>query len=124
MAFETLKTALVSSPILAMPTDDDIYVLDTDASDHSIGAVVSQIQSGEERVIACESRTYSKAERNYCTTRTQGTASGRAFHETVQTVLVRQGVLSSNRPRSSHVVTTNTGDDGAAGPLAGTPTGV
>ena len=52
-----------------MPTDDDIYVLDTDTSGHSIGAVMSQIQTGEERVIAYGSRTYSKAERNYCTTR-------------------------------------------------------
>ena len=51
-AFEALKTALISSPILAMPTDDDIYVLDTDASDQSIGAVMSQIQTREERVIA------------------------------------------------------------------------
>ena len=69
MAFEALKTVLASSPILAMPTNDDIYVLDIDASDHSIGAVMYQIQSGEERVIAYGSRTYSKAERNYCTTR-------------------------------------------------------
>ena len=69
MAFETVKTALISSPILPMPTDDDIYVLDTDANDHSIGAVMSQIQSGEERVIAYESRTYSKIERKYYTTR-------------------------------------------------------
>ena len=62
MAFEVFKTALVSSLILAMPTDDDIYVLDIDASDHSIGAVMSQIQSGEERVIAYGSRTYSRKE--------------------------------------------------------------
>ena len=63
IAFEALKTALISSSIMAMPTDDDIYMLNTDASDHSIGEVLSQIQSVEERVIAYESRTYSKAER-------------------------------------------------------------
>ena len=68
-AFEALKTALISSPIQAMPTDDDNYVLDTDASDHSIGAMMDQIQTGAEQVIAYGSRTYSKAERNYCTTR-------------------------------------------------------
>ena len=43
-------------------------MLDTDASNHYIGAVLSQIQGGEERVIAYGSRTYSKAEVNYCTT--------------------------------------------------------
>ena len=52
-----------------MPTDDEVYVLDTDASDHSIGAVLSQVQAGEERVIAYGSRTYGNAEVNYCTTR-------------------------------------------------------
>ena len=52
-----------------MPTYDDIYLLDTDASDLSIGAVMSQMQTGEERVIAYGSSTYSKSVRNYCTTR-------------------------------------------------------
>ena len=61
VAFECLKQALITSPILAMPTDEDRYVLDTDASNHSIGAVLSQIQVGEERVIAYGSRTYNKA---------------------------------------------------------------
>ena len=69
MAFDRLKAALTSSPILAMPTDGDVYVLDTDASEQSIGAVLSQKQGGEEKVIAYASRTYSRAEQNYCTTR-------------------------------------------------------
>ena len=37
--------------VLGKPTDE-LYVLDTDASNHSIGAVLPEIQSGEERVIA------------------------------------------------------------------------
>ena len=51
-----------------MPTDEDVYVLDTDASEQSIGAVLSQKQGGK-TVIAYASRTYSRAEQNYCTTR-------------------------------------------------------
>ena len=35
-----------------MPTDDGKYVLDADVLNESIGAVLSQIQEGEERVIA------------------------------------------------------------------------
>jgi len=50
--FWKLKEAPVSSPILAMPNDGDPFILDTDACDVSIGAVLSQVQDGEERVIA------------------------------------------------------------------------
>jgi len=60
--FRKLKSALVSSPILAMPNDSDPFVLDTDACDISIGVVLSQVQDGEERVIAYASRSLSKQE--------------------------------------------------------------
>jgi hypothetical protein len=68
-AFQDLKARLISSPILAMPADKGEYCLDTDASNLSIGAVLSQVQNGEERVIAYASRTLNAAERNYCVTR-------------------------------------------------------
>jgi len=68
-AFVQLKYALISSPILAMPIDGDPFLLDTDACDVSIGAVLSQVQNGVERVIAYASRSLSKPERNYCVTR-------------------------------------------------------
>ena len=68
-AFEELKYRLISSPILAMPQDEGEYRLDTDASNDAIGAVLSQVQHGQERVIAYASRLLNKAERNYCVTR-------------------------------------------------------
>jgi len=68
-AFAKLKYALISSPILAMPNDNDPFLLDTDACDVSIGAVLSQVQGGVERVIAYRSRSLSKPERKYCVTR-------------------------------------------------------
>jgi len=40
--------------------------LDTDASNHGIGAVLSQVQEGKEKVIAYYSKVFSKTERNYC----------------------------------------------------------
>ena len=68
-AFETLKERLITAPILAVPTDDGQYILDTDASDVSIGAVLSQIQDSQEQVIAYASRTLSGPELNYSATR-------------------------------------------------------
>lgn len=58
-----------SAPILAHPTDTDLYILDTDASDFSIGSVLSQIQNGKELVISYASRALSTAEKNYSTTK-------------------------------------------------------
>jgi len=68
-AFVRLKLALIFSPILAMPNDADYFLLDTDACDVSIGAVLSQVQNVVERVIAYASRSFSRPERNYCVTR-------------------------------------------------------
>ena len=67
-SFNRLKLALISSPMLAMPIDDGEFVLDTDASDFAIGAVLSQKQGGDERVIAYASRRLDRRERNYCIT--------------------------------------------------------
>ena len=68
-AFEMLRDALTSPPILAMPNDTGDFVLDTDACNQTIGAVLSQVQDGVERVIAYASRTLDKREVNYCITR-------------------------------------------------------
>ncbi len=68
-AFQELKQRLTTTPVLAFPQFDLPFVVDTDASDSGLGAVLSQLQDGEERVIAYASRTQSKAERNYCVTR-------------------------------------------------------
>ena len=68
-AFQELKQKLISAPILAFPEDEGEMWLDTDASAHAMGAVLSQMQGGEERVLAYASKGFSSAERNYCTTR-------------------------------------------------------
>ncbi|KAK3749616.1 hypothetical protein QZH41_012954 [Actinostola sp. cb2023] len=68
-AFSQLKTALTTAPILAYPSTEDPFILDTDASNFGLGVVLSQVQEGEEKVIAYYSSTLSKAERNYCVTR-------------------------------------------------------
>lgn len=69
VAFETLKDCLITAPTLSFPTADGTYILDTDASQTGVGAVLSQIQNNEERVIAYSSRTLNRAQRQYCTTK-------------------------------------------------------
>ena len=69
-AFDELRQRLCSAPILAYPDFSRQFILDTDASDVGIGAVLSQVDDeGHERVIAYGSRALSKAERRYCVTR-------------------------------------------------------
>ena len=69
LALSNVKTAFVNTPVLGHPSDSDIFVLDTDASDEGIGGVLAQIQNGTERVISCGSRLLTPAERNYDVTR-------------------------------------------------------
>ncbi|UYV75691.1 K02A2.6-like [Cordylochernes scorpioides] len=67
-AFEVLKTALISEPVLGHFDETADTHLHTDASGHSIGAVLRQIQGGKVRPIAYASRSLTKAENNYSTT--------------------------------------------------------
>ena len=64
-AFDQLKQKLVSPPILAYPQFDVPFVVQTDASAHAVGGVLSQVQDGKKCVIAYWSQELKKAERNY-----------------------------------------------------------
>ena len=67
-AFRQLKKDLVSSSVLSYPRREGEFILDTDASGFSVGAVLSQIQDGEERVIAYASKTLCPSRQRYCVT--------------------------------------------------------
>jgi len=67
-AFEELKRKLTEAPVLACPDFNEKFVLQTDASDIGLGAVLTQKIQGEERVIAFASRRLIAAEENYSAT--------------------------------------------------------
>ncbi|KAL7863372.1 hypothetical protein SRHO_G00123560 [Serrasalmus rhombeus] len=67
-AFRHLRDVLCAAPVLALPQVGGRFVVDIDASGCGIGAMLSQVQGVQERVIAYYSRALSKQERNYCVT--------------------------------------------------------
>jgi hypothetical protein len=67
-AFQKIKDALVSAPVLSSPDFSKPFVIQTDASNTGLGAVLTQDLDGDERVIAYASRSLTKAERNYSVT--------------------------------------------------------
>ena len=72
-AMDELRKALCSPPVLKYPDTSPnagIFILDTDASETAIGAVLSQRNPDDsENVIAYSSRGLCRREKNYCTTR-------------------------------------------------------
>ena len=64
-AFGKLKALLVSALILIFLDFSNNFILDTDASEYGLGAVLSQVVNGCERVVVYASRVLSKAERRY-----------------------------------------------------------
>ena len=68
-AFKKLREALCAAPILAYPDfqSDKMFILDTDWSNEAgaIGAVLSQEQDGEERVICYGGQKLTKTQKNY-----------------------------------------------------------
>lgn len=68
-AFTTLKSRLVTSPVLAYPSFEKDFNLETDASIQGLGAVLSQQQEDSKlHPIAYASRALNKSEKNYSIT--------------------------------------------------------
>ena len=68
-AFSQLKEALTTAPALSYPKPEGQFILDTDASDHAVGAVLSQEQVMAERALGYFSKALTKTEQVYYVTR-------------------------------------------------------
>lgn len=67
-AFNAIKKALISTPILACPDFSKPFAVHCDASSHGIGAMLTQDFDGVEKPIAYMSKTLSGPQRNYSIT--------------------------------------------------------
>ena len=67
LAFESLKEALFSAPVLTNPNYTEPFILQTDASGKGLGAVLTQRTDGEEHPIGFISRKLTPAESRYST---------------------------------------------------------
>ena len=64
-AFDELKEKITSQPVLSLPRRKGKFRVETDASGHAIGGVLSQEQDGKWKPIVFLSRTMQPTERNY-----------------------------------------------------------
>src|SRR5439155_8121203 len=64
-AFEQLKEKLTTTPVLALPDPNKMFIVTTDASGYAIVAVLTQDQGNGEQPIAYESRKLTHAEQKY-----------------------------------------------------------
>ena len=67
-AFDMLKNLLSTAPVLSYPDFTAEFILESDGSNHGIGAVLSHLKDGVEHPVSYSSRSLTKAERNYCVT--------------------------------------------------------
>lgn len=73
-AFKTLKSALVTAPILACPDFTLPFTVHCDASGYGIGGMLTQNFDGVDHPIAYISRSLNKCERNYSATEREALA--------------------------------------------------
>lgn len=97
VSFDHLKSNLLQSPILAHPVPNLPFVLDTDASNFGIGAILSQSGcSDSEQIIAYFSKCLNKAERNYCVTRKELLAVIKAVEHFRHYLLGREFIIRTD----------------------------
>jgi hypothetical protein len=67
-AFRKLKDILTKEPLLIYPDFSQLFIVACDASTKTVGAILSQVQNGQERPMAYCSRQLNSAETKYSIT--------------------------------------------------------
>ena len=91
-AFETLKRALVSAPVLRPPNWKQPFEIMCDASSFAVGAILGQRKEGKPYVIYYASKLLDDAQINYTTTEKELLAIVYAFDK-FRSYLVGQKVI-------------------------------
>ena len=80
-SFQALKSTFISAPVLTHWVPNKPIIVETDASDYALGAILSiQTDSSEIYPMAFHSRTFSALELNYDTHNKELLAIFEAFH--------------------------------------------
>ena len=109
-AFERLKQACMSSPVLAFTDYTKEFLLETDASKEGLGAVLSQKQEdGQFHLVAYGSRALSTHEKNYHSTKLEFLALKWAVMKHFKEYLLYQPFLvkTDNNPLTYIISTPN-----------------
>ncbi|KAL1140067.1 hypothetical protein AAG570_007044 [Ranatra chinensis] len=100
--FNGIKLALMHAPVLWYPDLRRQFVLTTDASGVAVGAVLSQVENGEDRPVAYASRKLTDAEIRNPPYRA-GTFGGGMGSPAVPTIPVGQAIQSKNGSQTTGV---------------------
>jgi hypothetical protein len=91
-AFQTLKSALVSAPIIQPPDWSQPFEIMCDASDYAVGAVLGHRKEGRVHAVYYASKTLNEAQLNYATTENELLAMVFAFEKS-RSYIVNSKVL-------------------------------
>ena len=79
-AFKAIKVSLVNLCQLTIPSQEDVFILHSDASGAGIGATLNVVRDGVERPAAYYSKQLQGAQKNYSATELEGLAIFRSIH--------------------------------------------
>ncbi|KRH93153.1 putative LTR retrotransposon, partial [Pseudoloma neurophilia] len=105
-AFLRIKEAIVQDLVKAQPSLDKPFILTTDASEHGIGAILSQtLDNGKEMMVSAFSKSLEPAQKNYATTDKELLAIVKAFDHFRHYLLGKEFLLRTDHKSLTYLHT-------------------